>query len=99
MRILDWECTINHDGMVRAAVHAENGSIAWINGRIVGYCDAPAAVVEWLMRPRLRSTWRAAFDQGHTFHLMHTNPVVFGKCSMPPNPYEGEPPNKDNEPS
>lgn len=89
MRILDWECTINHDGTVRAATHPENGNIVWVNGRIIGSCDAPAEVVEWIIRPRLWATWGVAFAQGQLSAKLRDSP---------PNPYE-EPPNKDREPS
>lgn len=96
MRISGWECVINHDGTVRVAKNLHGGSIAWVGGRIIAQCDAPAEVVEWLMRPRLRSSWRNAFDQGMTYESLRGSHLM---RDLPPNPYDGEPPNKDHEPS
>ncbi len=89
MRILDWEVTINHDGSVRCAQHPENGNVTWINGRLVGHCDVPPEVFAWLIRPQLRRSW----DMGCITALRAPTGALWG------NPYIGEPPNKDKEPS
>lgn len=86
MRILDWECTINHDGTVRAAQHAENGSVMWSHKSLMGSAGVPPEVLEWLIRPLLRDAWNA----GAWSETVR---------SLPGNPYEGEPPNKDKDPS
>lgn len=99
MRIQGWECTVNHDGTVRTAKHTTEGVVAWINGRIIANGDVPQAVVEWLMRPRFRQLWMTAFGQGRTFELFSKADGPLRMTTLPPNPYEGEPPNKDNEPS
>ena len=90
MRILDWECTINHDGTVRGAQHAEHGVMMWTHQGLMGNAAVPPEVLEWLMRPVLRATWNSGWDAGYDA----------GKgLADSANPYNGEPPNKDNEPS
>jgi len=84
MKIRGWYCVSSNDGSSRGATHPENGTITWLNGRIIGACDAPREVVEWLIRPSLRSAWARGHSQGPA-----------GKA----NPWAGEPPNKDNAPS
>ncbi len=88
MRIQDWECTINHDGTVRAAKHAENGVAVWSPNGLMAQGGIPAEVLEWLIRPMLRKTWEDGLEQG-----------MPRQCDFDLNPYAGEPPHKDDEPS
>lgn len=94
MRIQGWECAISPSGDVRTAKHPESGTAVSINGRFVGHADVPREVMLWLLRPLLRQIWESGCD------------TVLGTPSGTPvekvyamNPYNGEPLNKDNDPS
>jgi hypothetical protein len=99
MRINGWECTANHDGSVRVAKHSTEGTMAWVGGRIIGEGAVPAEVVAWLMRARYRQLWSAAFDQGVAYEILKGVEGILRMTQRPSNPYDGELPDKDNEPS
>lgn len=82
MRLLGWDLTVSHDGSMRAAQHPENGSMIWSAKGLMGNAAVPPEVLEWLIRPMLRAAWR----QGE-FSSMR---------ALAENPYDGEPPNKDD---
>ncbi len=90
MKIDGWECVVSADGATRGASHPDGGTIVSIGGRIIASCDCPKSVLRWVLRPLLRDTWYAAAH----------NAVVAQGTGLPnPCPFDGEPPNKDNEPS
>lgn len=84
MRIKDWECVVSPDGNARGASHPDNGVVSYIHGvGLNAHAAIPPEVLDWLLRPRLRTCWDAGALYGTTVQ----------------NPYNGEPPNKDKEPS
>lgn len=86
MRIKGWECVVSPEGSTRAVSHKEDGNCVFINGRLVGHCDMPPEVFQWLIRPMLSESWQDGYNNGWT--------------SAPDrNPFDGELPNKDKEPS
>lgn len=87
MRIEEWECTASEDGAARGVSHATRGTFTWLNGRLIGHGDAPPAVMSWILRPMLSESWEQGLAAGLTGNV-HS-----------PNPYDGEPPNKDRDPS
>lgn len=96
MRILDWECVVNHDGTVRVAKHAENGTAMWSAGRLMGHADVPREVFAWLIRPQLRQAWESGCVIGlGAPTIMGTQPAIGSAYDL--NPYNGEPPNKDKD--
>lgn len=96
MRIGDWECVISPDGNTRAAScsRSEGGSVAFINGRLVAHADAPREVMLWLLRPLLRQAWDSGCVTGLGAPPREPVEKVYAM-----NPYNGEPPNKDHDPS
>lgn len=91
MKIDGWDCVIGVGGTSRAASHPENGSLVWIEGRLMGHCYAPVAVVAWVLRAHLADTWHTALkcaEVAGSTHLAHQ------AC-----PFDSEPPNSDNDPS
>ena len=86
MKIAGWTCIVGAGGVSRAASHPDNGNAVWIQGRFMGNGDVPPAVFEWLIRPQLRAAWNiGAFSESMR--------------SLADNPYAGEPPDKDSDPS
>ena len=87
MKIRGFECVVGPGGRTRAvAGDSDTGNAVWLDGRLVAQTDIPREVLEWLIRPMLRDVWadgNAARERG----------------GVTMNPYEGEPPNKDKEPS
>ncbi len=96
MRIKDWECHANPDGSQRGASHQHEGSVIYVGGRLVGNCNLPAEVLEWLLRPLLRAVWKDGFSQATPEYL---EPFLDTDDVRAMNPYDGEPPNKDKDPS
>lgn len=94
MRIEDWECAASEGGAARGVSHATRGTFTWLNGRLIGHGDAPPAVMEWLLRPRLRRAWEAGCVVG----LGCPNDTPSSEAYAM-NPHNGEPPNKDSDPS
>lgn len=89
MKISGWECIVGAYGS-RAASHPENGTITWLQGRIIGSCDAPPEVIMWLIRSALHRAYRVGFERGENYEREQSERF---------NPYDGEPPNKDSDPS
>lgn len=88
MRIKDFECVVSHDGNSRAAASQDNGNACYIHGQgLVAHGGVTTAVLRWLLRPLLREAWEAGWYA-----------AVRG-VGVDENPYTGEPPNKDNDPS
>lgn len=86
MRIDGWEIVVDETGQSRGASHPVRGSMVWLNGRLIGHGDVPPEVVEWLIRPALRSAWSKGC-------------VAASAVKPVENPFDGEPPSKDHEPS
>ena len=91
MKIQGWDCIISVGGTSRAATHPENGSLIWIEGRIIGHCDAPAEVVAWVLRRQLSDAWHTALRCAEFVGSTH---LARQGC-----PFDVEPPNKDDDPS
>ncbi len=95
MKIKGWACVVSQDGLTRCASHQENGCASYVHGRgLVANAAMPPEVLDWLLRPRLRLCWDAGCVIG-----LGAPPDAPVEEAYALNPHNGEPSNKDNEPS
>jgi hypothetical protein len=91
MKIAGWDCVIGTGGTSRAASHPENGTLAWVQGRLIGACDCPPEVAAWVLRAQLADVWHTALRCAEFVGSTH---LARQGC-----PFDVEPPSKDDEPS